>query len=165
MGLVFGTIPFLLKGLESSTHTYASIGLFTLASQPYNFKLLWSPIVDSIYDKRLGRRKSWIIPMQILIGLGLLYIGYYAPALFPSEGHVPVHRVTLVFGLLIACCATQDIAVDGWALTLLDKDYVQFSSTCQTLGLNSGYFFAFTVFLMLSSRDFWYLLSHTSDAS
>jgi hypothetical protein len=27
-------------------------------------QLLWSPIVDSIYSTRFGRRKSWIVPLQ-----------------------------------------------------------------------------------------------------
>lgn len=161
MGLVFGTIPFLLRESEGfSAHMYASIGLFSLASQPYNLKLLWSPIVDSIYDKRLGRRKSWIIPLQFLIGFIFFYIGYLAPELFPANGvdaQVPVFKIACLFGLLICSCATQDIAVDGWALTLLERDYLRYSSTCQTIGTNAGYFFSFTVYLSLASADFWYI--------
>lgn len=161
MGLISGTIPFLLKGLDTSTstHGYASLGLISLASQPYNLKLLWSPLVDSIYDKRLGRRKSWMIPMLTIIGIGFLYIGYLAPDLFPSSGPVPFARIAMVFGCLIACCATLDVAVDGWALTLLDRNYTKYSSTCQTIGLNAGYFFAFTIYLSLASAEFWYNLN------
>jgi len=46
MGLVFGTVPFLLK---ASSASYADLGFFSLASYPYSLKLLWSPIVDSHY--------------------------------------------------------------------------------------------------------------------
>jgi PAT family acetyl-CoA transporter-like MFS transporter 1 len=45
--------------------SYTQIGIFSLASYPYSFKLLWSPIVDSLYWARLGRRKSWIVPLQV----------------------------------------------------------------------------------------------------
>lgn len=40
-------------------------------------KLLWAPIVDSIYFKKIGRRKSWMVPCQYLIGIFLLVVSYY----------------------------------------------------------------------------------------
>jgi hypothetical protein len=48
----------------------------------------------------------------------------------------------------------QDIAVDGWALTLLPPHHIEYASTCQTLGMNTGYFMSFTIFLALSSTEF-----------
>lgn len=45
--------------------SYAQIGTFSLAAYPYSLKLLWSPIVDSVYSSRWGRRKTWIIPIQV----------------------------------------------------------------------------------------------------
>ena len=49
--------PFLLQAKAS----YTAIGIFSLASYPYSLKLLWSPIVDSIYSLAFGRRKSWVV--------------------------------------------------------------------------------------------------------
>ena len=49
--------PFLLQAKAS----YTAIGIFSLASYPYSFKLLWSPLVDSIYSLAFGRRKSWVV--------------------------------------------------------------------------------------------------------
>lgn len=54
--------PFLLQ----SNASYTQIGLFSLAAYPYSFKLLWSPLVDSVYSAAIGRRKSWIVPVQAL---------------------------------------------------------------------------------------------------
>lgn len=45
--------------------SYAQIGTFSLAAYPYSLKLLWSPVVDSLYWGRMGRRKSWIVPIQV----------------------------------------------------------------------------------------------------
>lgn len=42
----------------------------------------------------------------------------------------------------------------GWALTLLSEENLSFASTAQTIGLNSGYFLSFTVFLALNSHEF-----------
>jgi hypothetical protein len=47
MGLIFGSLPLLLQ----SKMTYAGLAIFSLASYPYTFKLLWSPLVDSIFIK------------------------------------------------------------------------------------------------------------------
>lgn len=56
---------------------------------------------------------------------------------------------------------TQDIAVDGWALTLLSPPNVGYASTCQTIGTSTGFFTSFTAFLALQVRalmgpSFWY---------
>lgn len=63
--------------------------------------------------------------------------------------------LTLIFVTLVFCSATQDIAVDGWALTLLSEENLSYASTSQTIGLNTGYFLSFTVFLALNSANFW----------
>ena len=41
--------------------------LFTLVSWPFSLKMLWAPLVDSCYIKAFGRRKSWLVPTQLLI--------------------------------------------------------------------------------------------------
>lgn len=65
-----GSVPFLLKEHLS----YSQLATFALSSYPYSLKLLWSPIVDSVFFKSFGRRKSWIVPMQLIVGTLMLYI-------------------------------------------------------------------------------------------
>jgi len=55
---------------------------------------------------------------------------------------------------LVFLCATQDIAVDGWALTLLSTPNLSYASTAQTVGLTAGQFLSYTVFLAFNSPDF-----------
>ncbi|CAO3683887.1 unnamed protein product [Umbelopsis vinacea] len=149
VGLSFGSIPFLLKAKMS----YSEIAIFSLSSWPYSLKLLWSPIVDAIYWPELGRRKSWIIPIQTLTGLLFLALGWHIDAIM-AEDTINIYFITTLFLVTIFFCATQDIAVDGWALTLLSKDSLSYASTAQTIGLNTGYFLSFTVFLALNSAEF-----------
>lgn len=154
VGLAFGTMPFLLKAKLS----YTDIGLFSLCTWPYSLKLLWSPLVDSIYLSRwgplsLGRRKTWIVPTQLTFGFLLLGLGSHVDDLLALPVP-PVGRITAVFFTLVLVAATQDIAVDGWALTLLSQDSLSYASTAQTVGLNTGYFLSFTVFLALNSVEF-----------
>lgn len=149
VGLAFGSIPFILK----SKLTYSQVGIFSLAAYPYSLKLLWSPIVDAIYSPKIGRRKSWIIPIQILSGFTLIYLGSIIDELLIDPQQY-LSTITFVFFLLVLFCATQDIAVDGWALTCLSRDSLSYASIAQTIGINSGYFMSFTIFLALNSSDF-----------
>ncbi|KAG9066039.1 hypothetical protein KI688_001258 [Linnemannia hyalina] len=149
VGLAFGSIPFLLKAKMS----YTQIGIFSLAHYPYSMKFLWSPIVDAVYSKEIGRRKSWIVPIQLLTGFMFLWLGINIDD-WMSQDQIAVGTLTVVFFVLIFFSATQDIAVDGWALTLLSKDNLSYASTAQTIGLNSGYFLSFTVFLAFNSPAF-----------
>ncbi|OBA21433.1 MFS general substrate transporter [Metschnikowia bicuspidata var. bicuspidata NRRL YB-4993] len=149
VGLAFGSVPFILK----SKLSYSQVGVFSLASYPYSLKLLWSPIVDAIYSKNIGRRKSWILPVQLVSGLTLLYLGLVIDK-FMADPASHLQTITFCFFLLVFLCATQDIAVDGWALTCLSPESLSFASTAQTIGMNCGYFSSFTVFLALSSPEF-----------
>lgn len=75
-----GSIPFILREHLS----YSEIAVFSLAGYPYSLKLLWSPIVDSKFFPSIGRRKSWIIPMQLIIGSIMLAMAYHAEELMTN---------------------------------------------------------------------------------
>ena len=112
MGLAAGSVPFLLK----SHLSYGQIGIYSLASYPYSLKLLWSPIVDAVWSARVGRRKSWILPIQALSGLGMLWLGSRAEEMMERAGEnsgAGVWGFTWWWFGLVFMCATQDIAVDG----------------------------------------------------
>ncbi|MCJ1468937.1 hypothetical protein MMC07_007567 [Pseudocyphellaria aurata] len=153
MGLAGGSVPFILKRRLS----YGQIGVFSLASYPYSLKLLWSPIVDAVWHPRLGRRKSWILPIQMCSGLGMIYLGGRIKDMMvtaeASDGS-GVWTFTWWWFFLVFLCATQDIAVDGWAITLISPQNLSYASTAQTVGLTAGHFLSFTVFLALNSPDF-----------
>jgi hypothetical protein len=69
------------------------------------------------------------------------------------ETEISTLTLTGIFFSLILLCATQDIAVDGWALTLLSQEQLSYASTAQTIGLNTGYFVSFTIYLALNSAQ------------
>ncbi len=45
-----------------------------MCTLPFSLKVLWSPFVDLYYSKTYGRRKTWIVPTQILMSLILFYL-------------------------------------------------------------------------------------------
>ncbi|RDW77020.1 hypothetical protein BP6252_05073 [Coleophoma cylindrospora] len=153
MGLATGSVPFLLKPHMS----YGALGVFSLASYPYSLKLLWSPIVDAVWSPKVGRRKSWIMPIQMLSGFGMIYLGSQIKKMMvdaSANDGAGIWGFTGWWFFLVFMCATQDIAVDGWALTLLTPGNISYASTAQTVGLTAGQFMSYTVFLAFNSPDF-----------
>ena len=102
VGLAFGSIPFLLRARLS----YSQIGFFSLASYPYSLKLLWSPIVDACYSTRYGRRKSWIVPVQTIVGLLLWWLANNVPELL-ERSQPDVRTLSFLFFTLVFFAATQ----------------------------------------------------------
>lgn len=116
MGLATGSVPFLLK----SHLSYGQIGIYSLASYPYSLKLLWSPIVDAVWSSRVGRRKSWILPIQTFSGFSMIWLGLRVEKMMLRAGEADGSGVWGFTGwwfALVFLCATQDIAVDGGVFT------------------------------------------------
>lgn len=64
-----------------------------------------------------------------------------------------VKGVTAFFFVLYFLMATQDIAVDGWALTMLSKKNRGRGPVCNSIGQNIGYFLSFVGFLALNDPE------------
>ena len=69
-----GAIPLILQTYGASWSQQAT---FSFASWPFSLKLLWAPLVDAIYCERFGRRKSWLIPIQYLIGFSMAALSFF----------------------------------------------------------------------------------------
>lgn len=145
-------IPMLLQNRGIS---YTQQAEFSFAYWPFSLKLLWAPIVDSLYVNRFGRRKSWLIPTQYLIGVSMLVLSSHVSRWIGTEAEQPnVFVLTCLFFLINFMAATQDIAVDGWALTMLKRCNVGHASTCNSVGQTAGYFLGYVVFIALESTTF-----------
>jgi PAT family acetyl-CoA transporter-like MFS transporter 1 len=117
-----GSIPFILREHLS----YSQLATFALSAYPYSLKLIWSPIVDAVYFPSVGRRKSWIIPMQTIIGSLMLWMSFtvqelmdnvcaFQPLLlsfrsalmYQMQATEHVVKLTFVFTTLVFIAATQ----------------------------------------------------------
>lgn len=77
-----GSLPFILSSHKVS---YGDQGFFSFAFWPFSLKLLWAPLIDSIFVKKFGRRKSWLIPIQYLLGIYMIYFSTYANELIVND--------------------------------------------------------------------------------
>lgn len=148
-----GSIPLIMQGKNVS---YKDQAYFSFVFWPFSLKLLWAPLVDSLYVRQFGRRKSWLVPTQYVLGLFMLGLSFTVDSLLETDGPngPDVITLTFVFFMLSFLAATQDIAVDGWALTMLSRENVGYASTCNSVGQTAGYFLGNVLFLALESADF-----------
>ncbi|CAF0992405.1 unnamed protein product [Rotaria sordida] len=150
------SIPLIIQTYGTSWSQQAT---FSFAFWPFSLKLLWAPIVDALYIKRYGRRKTWLIPVQYLIGLVMIILSYHiSDILFTTQtstnNQSHIYFLTSIFFGLSFLAATQDICVDGWALSMLSRENVGWASTCNSVGQTAGYFLGNVVFLAFESKDF-----------
>lgn len=108
------------------------IGVLSLAMFPFWFKWLWAPIVDRIGNRRIGLRKSWIIPCTTI---GALI--YALLTLIPPSADT----LYLIAGLLLLknlVMATQDIAVDAYIVESLDRGEEATGAAASAIGTTIG---------------------------
>jgi MFS family permease len=131
-GMPFGfqstALPVYLREEGVSLKT---IGFLSALALPWALKALWAPLVDRYGSARLGRRKSWILPMQ-----AGLTVTCATAAFVPMSTGLPA-LLALVF-LMNLFAATQDIAVDGLAVDLLTREELGLGNTAQVVGYKVG---------------------------
>jgi len=113
--LFLGTLYAWLSEAEVDLET---MGVFSLVGLAYAFQFLWSPLLDKVDIpglSKLGKRKQWIAPMQLIVGIALLVMSFLDPK-----------NALGWFSLLAAvgafASATQDIAINAWRIDVADEE-------------------------------------------
>ncbi|CAF1452550.1 unnamed protein product [Adineta steineri] len=150
-GVIAGLITSIPLYLTSYKASWEQQGTFSWVTYPFSFKILWAPIIDSVYIRRFGRNQTWLIPIQLIIGIILFILSFYLESLLIN---LEIIRLTIVFLLICLLIASQDIVVDGWSVCLFSSINPQWSSTCQTIGLTVGGFIGSTILLTFESSNF-----------
>lgn len=119
-----GSIPLILQSRKAG---YEEQAKFSFVDWPFSLKLLWAPIVDALYFPRFGRRKTWMVPTQYLIGIFMIYLSTRIDNILGDDngkvgsGTMDLNTLFVVFFFLNFLAATQDISVDGWAISMLQR--------------------------------------------
>lgn len=81
-------------------------GALSLVGLPYVYRMFWGPILDRYSLFSLGKRRSWILAMQILLLIGFNVLAWFTPEQYP--------KLLAFIALILACfSATQDLAIDA----------------------------------------------------
>ncbi|CAF3933200.1 unnamed protein product [Rotaria sp. Silwood1] len=143
-----GTLPLILVAHGA---TWKDRGTFNFAFYPFSFKLIWAPLIDALYSKRFGRRKSWLVPIQLSMAGILLLLSFFVESFITN---LRIILLTVIFIFIVFLTATQDICVDGLAITLFSATNPQWASTSQTVGQTLGRFLGSSFLLTFESANF-----------
>ncbi|OYX56048.1 MAG: beta-lactamase induction signal transducer [Brevundimonas subvibrioides] len=114
----------------------ATIGILSWIGLFGAFRFLWSPAVSWTppgLGKRLGRRRSWLLVLQVIIAiaLGLVALSH------PSAGVLGPLALGAALGAF--AFATQDIVIDAWRIEVADeKTPIDLLSTVYQLGYRTA---------------------------
>ncbi len=147
--LFLGTLFAWLTEAEVDLET---MGVFSLIGLAYAFQFIWSPVIDKVEIpvlRRLGKRKQWIIPMQLLLGAILVTMALLDP-------RSQLGMFSLLAGIGALASATQDIAINAWRIDVADdKAPLDILSTVYQMGFRLSSLAGGALALIIAARIGW----------
>ena len=137
--------------LTSAGANWKQQGNYTFSGYPFSLKLIWAPIIDVFYIRRFGRRQTWLLPIQFVLGIVLIVLSFFIDSLVSN---LQIASLTTFIFFVTFFTASQDVCVDGWALTLFSSTNVIWQSTSQTIGQTFGRFLGSSFLLTFESANF-----------
>lgn len=141
--------------LQEQELSRSAIGLLGVSFAVYSFNFLWSPFLDRlaipIITQRLGQRKSWLILMQLGICAGCL-------SLSTLHGTESLWTIGLFAFSIAICSATQDIAIDGYRIDIIqptEKESISAGAAMATAGWWTGFAGLGSIPFYLADLDGW----------
>jgi PAT family beta-lactamase induction signal transducer AmpG len=147
--LTFGTLSY---WLSESGVSRTAIGLFVLVGFSYNYKFLWSPFIDRLpvpfLTRRLGRRRSWAVVIQLLLMAAIAALGRGDPKSDLTQ--------TAMLAVLVAfLSASQDIVIDAYRIELLRPEEQGAGAAATQWGYRIGLLAATTGAFDAAAFDGW----------
>ena len=145
LALTAGTLQAWLTvvGLDLKT-----IGIFTLVGLPYTLKFLWAPLMDRLVPPWLGRRRGWMVMMQVSVALGLAAMAVTGPGQSPE--------ILGILALAVAfLAASLDIVFDAYRTDVLLRPERGFGVAVWVNGYRCALLLASAGALLLADRIGW----------
>lgn len=115
--LLFATLTL---WLASSGIRISEITMFGWVGIVYAIKFLWAPMLDRlrlpVITNMIGQRRSWILLMQIMILLGLIFMSSLKPE------HDLMYLAYLSIAIAFAS-ASQDVAIDAYRIEIAESKF------------------------------------------
>lgn len=108
--------------LRSEAVDLRAIGLFTLIQFPFTWKFLWAPLLDRYTPPFLGRRRGWMLSVQLLLLASIPLFGALRPQL-------DLWTIAYLAAAVAFFAATQDIALDAYRRELLPDAEVELGNS------------------------------------
>ncbi len=131
--------------LKDSGATNTTIGILSYVAWPYLLKPLWAPLVDRYPMPFLGRRRGWILTMQLALAASIAVFALQNPA--ASLVPVALCAVAIVF-----FSATQDIAIDAYRTDVAAPSERGVAAALTNLGYRPAAWLAAAVALVIADH-------------
>jgi PAT family beta-lactamase induction signal transducer AmpG len=125
-----------------------AIGLFSLVGVPYSLKFLWSPLLDWFTLPFLGRRRGWLITIQIGLLIAIACMALQQPK--QALQFLAINAVVIAF-----LSATQDIAADAYRTDVLEPLEMGAGAAVFVLGYRIALLLTGSLALILADRIAW----------
>jgi MFS transporter, PAT family, beta-lactamase induction signal transducer AmpG len=121
------------------------IGFFSLVGLPYTLKFLWAPVFDRFIPPFLGRRRGWLLVVQLILTLTVASLGLTDPGQTPWMVALSACFVTFF-------SASQDIVVDAYRREDLSDNQLGLGSSLYVNGYRLGMLLAGSGGLILADH-------------
>jgi len=121
------------------------IGMIALVQLPYTWKFIWAPVLDRFTLPFLGRRRGWLLVVQLALIIAIVLLGY-------SD---PVEHVTMMVAAAILVAffsASQDIVIDAYRREDLADEELGLGSSMYIYGYRLGMLLAGGGGMILADR-------------
>ena len=125
------TITVLQAWMKEAGVDLAVIGLMALVGLPYTAKFLWAPFLDRYTLPFLGRRRGWLLIIQIALIMAIAGLGLTDPESNPW-------MVAFVAFVVTFFSASQDIVVDAYRREDLPDEELGLGSSLYVNGYRVG---------------------------
>ncbi len=146
LGLVWIAIPDWMRSIGVDIRV---VGLITLAQAPWTFKLLWAPLMDRYVPPFWGRRRGWMAVTQIAL--------FVVSLMLAGVGQRP-EAIWVVGALAMAIAfasATQDVAIDAYAVEVLHQDEQGAASGARVAVYRAAMFASSGLAISMAARVGW----------
>lgn len=124
------------------------VGVAATFALPYTFKFLWAPLLDRFHLPFLGRRRGWLIVVQLALFASIAVLSRIEP--------LENLKVTIVLAFLIAFfSATQDTLVDAFRRESLRDEEMGLGSSVYQMGYRIAMWLTGGFALVLAGQLSW----------
>ncbi|TLZ29868.1 MAG: AmpG family muropeptide MFS transporter [Gammaproteobacteria bacterium] len=134
--------------LKDAGVSLTTIGVMSYVALPYLLKFLWAPLIDRYPLPWLGRRRGWILAMQVALALTIALFALQNPAVALTP--ISACAVAIVF-----FSATQDIAYDAWRTDVSLPSERGLAAAATNLGYRTAAWLASACALVVADHFGW----------
>lgn len=125
-----------------------AIGSLSLIGQPYVYKFLWAPLLDRWIPPLLGRRRGWIILIQLVLIIAIIGMALANP-------HTSATLLITIAFIVAFLSASQDIAIDAYRTDILKPNERGLGTTLYSWGYRAAMLVSGALALALAEYIGW----------